>query len=169
MGGFSWWQAAIAQMRLTATVIARKYTTELNYQLADGNVVMKRDECVQSYSCTPCVSAAPVQRRCQFTAGRERLLCGSRSCNRKDRFCPTGSWYESYVVTGGTAPSLATSSPYYEFQTIPRRANTFELGLGVQYKVSASWSFRSDWQRVNMSDYRMGYLDTLDVEAIFKF
>jgi hypothetical protein len=87
MGGFSWWQAAIAQMRLTATVIARKYTTELNYQLADGNVVIKRDECVQSYSCTPCASAAPVQRRCQFTAGRERQLTGDVSTAANFRYC----------------------------------------------------------------------------------
>ena len=45
-------------------------------KLPHENVVMKRDGCVQSYSCTPCVSAASVQRRCQFTAGRERQLTG---------------------------------------------------------------------------------------------
>jgi hypothetical protein len=48
-----------------------------NYQLGDRNVVMKRDECVQSYSCTPCVLAGLVQRRREFTAGRDRLLCGT--------------------------------------------------------------------------------------------
>jgi OmpA-OmpF porin, OOP family len=74
------------------------------------------------------------------------------------------SWYEA------TVSALPSPIPfYYEFQPIPRRANTFEFGLGVQYTVSASWSIRSEWQRVNMSDYRMGYLDTLDVGAIFKF
>jgi hypothetical protein len=53
-------------------------------QLGDRNIVMKRDECVQSYSCTPCVSAGPVQRHREFTAGSERLLCGMHFYRRTD-------------------------------------------------------------------------------------
>jgi OOP family OmpA-OmpF porin len=73
------------------------------------------------------------------------------------------SWYSATV----TYPS---DIPFgYEFFPIPRRANRFEFALGVQYKVSSSWSFQSEWQRVNMSVYRMGYLDTLEIAAVYTF
>jgi OOP family OmpA-OmpF porin len=57
----------------------------------------------------------------------------------------------------------------YEFFPIPRRANRFEFGLGVQYKVSSRWSLQSQWQRVNMSAFRMSYLDTLEIAAVYTF
>jgi hypothetical protein len=47
------------------------------HRLGERNVVMKHVECVPSYSRTPCVFAGLVQRRREFTAGRERLLCGT--------------------------------------------------------------------------------------------
>jgi opacity protein-like surface antigen len=74
------------------------------------------------------------------------------------------SWYQATVIF---SPNIIPID--YLIQPIPRRANTFEYGLGVKYNVNASWAIGSEWQRVNMSDYRMGYLDTLDVEVIFKF
>jgi opacity protein-like surface antigen len=74
------------------------------------------------------------------------------------------SWYKVSVTT---SPNIIPI--YFQFPRIPGRANTFEYGLGVKYKVNSSWSIGSEWQRVNMSDYQMGHLDTLDVEVIFNF
>jgi hypothetical protein len=73
------------------------------------------------------------------------------------------SWYSVTV----TYPS--DTQFVYEFFPIPRRANVFEFALGVQYKVSSRWSLQSEWQRVNMSVYRMGYLDTLEIAAVYAF
>ena len=73
------------------------------------------------------------------------------------------SWY-SASVTIPSGPQFV-----YESFPIPRRANRFEFGLGVQYKVNSRWSLQSEWQRVNMSDFRMGYLDTVEIAAVLKF
>jgi OmpA-OmpF porin, OOP family len=84
-----------------------------------------------------------------------------------------GSYYVSSYDTAFTGspgvPSAVANNSYYEFQPIPRRANTFEYGLALKYNVSSSWSIESEWQRVNMGIYRMGYLDTLDLAVIFNF
>jgi opacity protein-like surface antigen len=75
------------------------------------------------------------------------------------------SWYSASVrVTYPSGPQFV-----YESFAIPRRANRFEFGLGVQYKVSSRWSLQSEWQRVNMSDFRMGYLDTVEIAAVLRF
>jgi hypothetical protein len=79
------------------------------------------------------------------------------------------STYDTAFIHSPSVPTAVANNSYYEFRAIPRHANTFEFALGAEYKVNASWAIRSDWQRVNMSDYRMGYLDTLEVEAIFQF
>ena len=61
------------------------------------------------------------------------------------------SWYQATVIF---SPNIIPID--YLIQPIPRRANTFEYGLGVKYNVNSSWSIGSEWQRVNMSDCRMG-------------
>jgi OmpA-OmpF porin, OOP family len=73
----------------------------------------------------------------------------------------------SFGIATITSPSnIPVETGFFQ---IPRRANRFEFALGVQYKVSSSWSLQSEWQRVNMSDYRMGYLDTLEIAAVYRF
>jgi OOP family OmpA-OmpF porin len=72
------------------------------------------------------------------------------------------SWYSASVTSPG-GPFEWTTFP------IPRRANRFEFALGVQYNVSSRWSFKSEWQRVDMSVYRMGSLDTLEIAAVYTF
>jgi opacity protein-like surface antigen len=74
------------------------------------------------------------------------------------------SWLKETVAT---TPNIIPI--YFEFYAIPRRANTFEYGFGLEYNVNSRWSIESEWQRVNMGIYQMGYLDTLDVGVIFKF
>jgi OmpA-like transmembrane domain len=77
----------------------------------------------------------------------------------------SNTWYPVLVVTENPPP------PPVLFAFLPtlHRANLFEFAIGVQYKASSSWSFESEWQRVNMSDYRMGYLDTLEIAAVYTF
>jgi OOP family OmpA-OmpF porin len=72
----------------------------------------------------------------------------------------------SYAATSIASPATPF---YFESFPIPRRANRFEFGLGVQYKASSRWLLQSEWQRVNMSVYRMGYLDTLEIAAVYRF
>jgi opacity protein-like surface antigen len=73
------------------------------------------------------------------------------------------SWYSATVTYPSNIPFEWSIFP------IPRRANRFEFALGVQYKVSSGWSLQSEWQRVDMSVYRMGYLDTLEIAAVYRF
>jgi len=73
------------------------------------------------------------------------------------------SWYSASVTYPSGIPFAWTT-----FE-IPRRANRFEFALGVQYSVSSRWSFKSEWQRVDMSDFRMGNLDTLEIAAVYNF
>ena len=77
----------------------------------------------------------------------------------------SNSWYPVRAVTDNPPPAPVLIAI---FQT-PHRASVFEFGLGVQYKVDSRWSFKSEWQRVNMSVYRMGHLDTLDIAAVYTF
>jgi opacity protein-like surface antigen len=79
------------------------------------------------------------------------------------------SSYDTAFIGSPGVPSAVANNSYYKFQTIPRRANTLEYGLGLKYNVSSSWSIESEWRRVNMGIYRMGYLDVLDVAVIFNF
>jgi hypothetical protein len=77
----------------------------------------------------------------------------------------SNTWYPVRQITESPSPPPVLIAI---FQT-PQRANLFEFGLGVQYKVNSRWSFKSEWQRVNMSDYRMGNLDTLEIAAVYTF
>jgi hypothetical protein len=77
----------------------------------------------------------------------------------------SNTWYPVRVITVNPFPPPVGIDIY----PTPHRANLFEFGLGVQYKVNSRWSFKSEWQRVNMSDYRMGYLDTLEIAAVYTF
>jgi opacity protein-like surface antigen len=128
------------------------------------------------------INAFPISNTQTFDGGRRLIkvsgasldVVGTLPINQNLSVLARAGVLASKVTNGSSYEATVNASPspipfYYEFQPIPRRANTFEFGLGVQYKVSASWSIRSEWQRVNMSDYRMGYLDTLSVGFIFKF
>jgi hypothetical protein len=77
----------------------------------------------------------------------------------------SNTWYPVREITVSPPPSLVS---VIIFPT-PHHANLFEFGVGVQYKIDSRWSLKSDWQRVDMSDYRMGYLDTLEMAAVYKF
>jgi hypothetical protein len=77
----------------------------------------------------------------------------------------SNTWYPVRVITESPSPPPVLIAIF----PTPHRANLFEFALGVQYKVSSSWSLQSEWQRVNMSDYRMGYLDTLEIAAVYRF
>jgi hypothetical protein len=77
----------------------------------------------------------------------------------------SNTWYPVRVITESPSPPPVLIAIF----PTPHRANLFEFALGVQYKVSSSWSLQSEWQRVDMSDYRMGHLDTLEVAAVYKF
>jgi hypothetical protein len=77
----------------------------------------------------------------------------------------SSTWYPVLVVTESPPPPPVL----FEIFPTPHRANLFEFGLGVQYKVNSRWSFKSEWQRVDMSVYRMGNLDTLEIAAVYGF
>jgi hypothetical protein len=94
---------------------------------------------------------------------------------------PISDHVSGFARAGVLASHVTNDSRYYASVTspggpfewsifeIPRRANRFEFALGVQYNVSSRWSFKSEWQRVDMSVYRMGNLDTLDIAVVYTF
>lgn len=77
----------------------------------------------------------------------------------------SNTWYPVTVITDTYSPPPVL---FALFPT-PHSANLFEFGLGVQYKVTSRWSFKSEWQHVDMSPYRMGHLDTLEVAGVYTF
>jgi len=60
----------------------------------------------------------------------------------------------SYSATNVGPPTIPF---HYGFSSIPRSANSFEFGLGAQYRVGSNWSLRAEWQRSNMNAYRMSF------------
>jgi hypothetical protein len=77
----------------------------------------------------------------------------------------SNTWYPVlYVTEDPPSPPVLV-----EFISTPNRANLFEFGLGVQYKVNSRWSFKSEWQRLDASPYRMGNLDTFELAAVYTF
>ena len=77
----------------------------------------------------------------------------------------SNTWYPVRVITESFSPPPVLIA----LLPTPRSANLFEFGLGVQYKVNSHWSLKSEWQRVDMSAYRMGHLDTLEIAGVYTF
>jgi hypothetical protein len=77
----------------------------------------------------------------------------------------SSTWYPVLMISESPPPPPVLVAIF----PTPDRANLFEFGLGVQYKVNSRWSFKSEWQRVDMSVYRMGSLDTLSLAAVYTF
>jgi OOP family OmpA-OmpF porin len=127
------------------------------------------------------IGGFPISSNSTFDGGHRKIKVRGVSLDVVGTL-PISDNFSGFARAGVLASHVANDSSYsatvtfpsnipieYEFSPIPGRANVFEFALGVQYKVSSSWSLQSEWQRVNMSVYRMGYLDTLEIAAVYTF
>jgi OOP family OmpA-OmpF porin len=127
------------------------------------------------------IGGSPISTTQTFDGGHRKINVRGVSLDVVGTL-PISDKLSGFARAGVLASQVANDSSYsatvtypsdiqFEYQAlpIPRRANRFEFGLGVQYKVSSRWSLQSEWQRVNMSAFRMSYMDTLEIAAVYTF
>jgi hypothetical protein len=126
------------------------------------------------------IGGFPVSSTSTFEGGQSKVKVRGVSLDVVGTL-PISDHVSGFARAGVLASHVTNDSRYYASVTypggpfewtifeIPRRANRFEFALGVQYNVSSRWSFKSEWQRVDMSVYRMGNLDTLDIAVVYTF